>query len=416
MELTRVGSFFRDALERVPWPRVRAWVGELVSRPRAAWVWGGVLGLLVVGGLISYWMRPVAEVYRVKRGTAIAAVYGTVKVDWLWSISLRAQNTGTVQLAPGIYAGQSAIGIRVKKDQLLATIVDDATLQELRRIRIELEAAENRARLGPPSAEALRNAETNLASLLKLSELNNVPSVQLEQARNEVKRLAEAVANERIELERGVATWRDALRGVQERLKKTEIRSPIDGVLTAINKGEGEVVVTNEALFTVAVNKTVINGEVNEEDVGDIVPGRKAKVRLYAFGDREFEATVDSVAPSGNPDTQRYSVFLHLDNPPPNLMAGMTGEMNILIAKHDHALIIPSRALMGNRVFVVRHGRVEPREVRKGFHSLEKTEIVSGLADDELVVVSDQDLLRPGMLVRPIEVNAHTQAHETSER
>ena len=114
-------------------------------------------------------------------------------------------------------------------------------------------------------------------------------------------------------------------------------------------------------------------------------------------------ATVSQVLPTAN--NQRYTVTLTLDKAPPNLMTGMTGEMNIIAGKRENALIIPSRAVLGDRVFVVRDGVVKPRAVKIGFRNIERTEVLEGLKEGEQVVVADQDLLKPGQRVRALTIN-----------
>ena len=86
-------------------------------------------------------------------------------------------------------------------------------------------------------------------------------------------------------------------------------------------------------------------------------------------------------------------------------MAGMTGEMNIEAGKHENALIIPSRAVLADRVFVVKDNVVKPRTVKVGFHNLQRAEILEGLKDGEQVVVADQDLFKPGQRVRAVAIN-----------
>ena len=62
---------------------------------------------------------PVAEVATVRRGTAISAVYGTVRIEPAFVVHVRAQNSGFIQLAEEFSAGRGAIGKSVTKGQLL---------------------------------------------------------------------------------------------------------------------------------------------------------------------------------------------------------------------------------------------------------------------------------------------------------
>ena len=51
----------------------------------------------------------------------------------------------------------------------------------------------------------------------------------------------------------------------------------IDGILTNVQTIDGELVSDGNELFTVSSRKTYVRGEVNEEDVGEVKPGMKAK-------------------------------------------------------------------------------------------------------------------------------------------
>ncbi|GAB4244150.1 MAG: macrolide transporter subunit MacA [Candidatus Methylacidiphilales bacterium] len=379
------------------------------------WLLIGVAVLAAALTAIFYFNRPTAEVARVIKGRAVAAVYGTVKVEWYYVQPIRAQNSGFIQLADGIYSGVSSVGILVKKDQELASIVDENTARSIQNMRIDLQAATERQRIGPPSAKLLKTAEENLQRLQALqAQTQNVPRAQIEQLQNEVARLTDVVRAEKIEIDRVVDNLTTNLRNLQEKLGRSIIKSPIDGVLTAVNVIDGELVFENNTVFNVAVNRTYINGQVNEEDVGALRTGMKATVKLYSYPAEEFIATLTSILPTGDASTQRYTVILSFDNPPPNLMAGMTGEMNIILGERDNALLIPTRALVpgaaggGDVVFVVKNDVVSTRPVQIGYRSLERVEILAGLEEGDQVIVADQDLFTVGQRVRAVEVTGST--------
>ncbi|MFH1067118.1 MAG: efflux RND transporter periplasmic adaptor subunit [bacterium] len=360
-----------------------------------------VVIILAAGWILSYINRPVAEVCLVKKGEAVAAVYGTVKVDWSWSVMIRAENAGFIQFAPGIDAGQTSIGALVKKGQLLATIVDEQTSHSMQQAKTDLQAARNRRDVGPLSMQLLRNALNEQERLKKLSASNqNISQSEIEKASYQVKQLEDQVRAEQIELDRVVETLEQNFKFLQERLDKREVRAPMDGVLIAVNCVEDDLVPQNQPLFGIAKNDTYAHGQVSEEHVGDLKPGMEAFVRLYAYSGREFLARISLVQPLSNPSTQRYTVILKLDNPPPNLMAGMTGEMNIILGRRDNALLIPARALRVDQVLIVKNGVVKAKKVEVGYRSLEKAEILQGVNEGEQVIVSDHDLYRPGQRVR----------------
>src|SRR4029077_8221496 len=90
-------------------------------------LWGGGTLVVLLLAVAYYFAMPAAEVAEVRRGTAIAAVYGTVRIEPAFVVHVRAQNSGFITLADPFAAGRGAIGKSVEKGQLLATIADEAT-------------------------------------------------------------------------------------------------------------------------------------------------------------------------------------------------------------------------------------------------------------------------------------------------
>ena len=344
------------------------------------------------------------------RGTAYAAVYGTVRIEPTFVVHVRAQNAGFIRLADVFSAGRGAIGKSVDKGELLATIADEVTARQLKQARADLQAATERAALPLPSSELLKTAEDNLQRLEKLNALSNVPAVEYEKAKSEAARLRGVVESERIERDRNLGSLEDTCKKLEAQLKSSEIRSPIDGLLTAMQTVDGEVVGQNTELFTVSSHQNFVRGEVNEEDVGEVKPGMEAIVQLYAYRLQQFKGKVSSVQPAADPETQRYTIVLQLDKAPDNLMAGMTGEMNIITGRHENVLLVPTRALLVDQALVVKGGFVQRRTVKTGYRTLDFTEAINGIAEGDHVVVEDQDLLHPGQPVRQHVVDSESHA------
>jgi RND family efflux transporter MFP subunit len=349
---------------------------------------------------------PLAEVATVHRGTAISAVYGTVRIEPSFIVHVRAQNSGFIQLAEEFAAGRGAIGKSVTRGQLLARIADEATGRQLKQARADLQAATERAKLPLPSEELLKTAEDNLHRLEQVVASGNVPAVEYEKSKSEVNRLRGALENERIERDRNLQALQETEKKLESQMRASEIRAPMNGLLTAVSTIDNELVAEGNQLFTVSSRRTYVRGEVNEEDVGAVKPGMKAKVQLYAYRNDTFAARVSSIQPAADPDTQRYTVILEMEKPPDNLMAGMTGEMNIITGTHENALLVPTRALLVDQALVIKRGIVQRRTIKVGFRTLDFTEALSGVSTGERVVVADQDRLKPGEPVRQLRVDA----------
>jgi RND family efflux transporter MFP subunit len=360
----------------------------------------GAAALVVLFALAYFFLMPVAEVATVQRGTAISAVYGTVRIEPAFVVRVRAQNDGFLRLAETFSAGRGAIGQSVEKGQLLATIADEETSRQLKQARADLQAAIDRAALPLPSSELLKAAEDNLQRLEKVVGSGNVPAVEYQKAKSEANRLRGAVESERIERDRNLNSLKETTKKLEAQMKSAEVRSQIDGILTNVQTIDGELVSDGNELFTVSSRRNYVRGEVNEEDVGEVKPGMKAKVQLYAYRTRTFTARVTSVQPAADPTTQRYTVVLEMENPPDNLMVGMTGEMNIITGAHENALLVPTRALLVDQALVVNGGIVHARTVQVGFRTLDFAEVLTGLEPGSRVIVADQDKFRAGEPVR----------------
>src|SRR5215510_526984 len=366
---------------------------KLPESKTVLWIGGAALVVLFVAAY--FFLMPVAEVAKVRRGTAISAVYGTVRIEPAFVVRVRAQNDGFIRLAEPFSAGRGAIGKNVEKGQLLATIDDEETARQLKQARADLQAAVDRAALPLPSSELLKAAEDNLQRLEKVVGSGNVPAVEYQKAKSEANRLRGAVETERIERDRNLKSLEETTKKLEAQMKNAEVRSQIDGILTNVQTIDGELVSDGNELFTVSSRRNYVRGEVNEEDVGEVKPGMKAKVQLYAYRTRTFTARVTSVQPAADPTTQRYTVVLEMEKPPDNLMVGMTGEMNIITGAHEKALLVPTRALLVDQALVVNGGIVHPRTVKVGFRTLDFAEALSGLEDGNRVILAHQDTSRP---------------------
>ncbi|MBV9618234.1 MAG: efflux RND transporter periplasmic adaptor subunit [Verrucomicrobia bacterium] len=376
---------------------------KIADSKRLLWVAAALL--IIICGVAYYFFMPMAQIAVVRRGIAISAVYGTVRIEAAFVVHVRAQNAGFIQLAEEFSAGRGAIGKSVTKGQLLATIADETTARQLKQARADLQAANERAKLPLPSEEPLKAAEDSLHRLEQVVATGNVPAVDYEKAKSEANRLRGARDNERIERDRNLQALEEAQKKLESQMRNSEIRAPMDGLLTAVGTIDGELVAEGNQLFTVSSRKTYVRGEVNEEDVGEVKPEMKAKVQLYAYRNDIFAAHVSSVQPAADPDTQRYTVILEMEKPPDNLMAGMTGEMNIITGTHENALLMPTRALFVDQALIVKRGIVQKRTIKVGFRTLEVSEALGGVSLGDHVVVSDQDKLRPGQPVRQHRVD-----------
>ena len=156
---------------------------------------------------------------------------------------------------------------------------------------------------------------------------------------------------------------------------------------------------------------------MDEEDKNRLRPpaadGDKQVVEmtLYAYPGEVLSGTVERIYDKADPDRRTYEVDVKFDRPDLRLAVGMTGELNFIVARKDSAMIVPTQAVQGGMMMLVKDGRLEKPEVVTGMKSIERTEIVSGLKLGDEVVISPILDLQPGQGVRVNAIDPVVAAH-----
>jgi len=202
----------------------------------------------------------------------------------------------------------------------------------------------------------------------------------------------------------------------QDRLTKTRVYSPIDGVVTSLDIKVGETAISSSTnipgsnLMTIA-NPDSIHTEVNvdEADIANVAVGQKARVFAIAYPELPVEGIVDSIGVSAKvaqgQQGQSFAVKIRLVDPEKiTLRPGMTCRAEIFTATQNDVIATPIQAIQveedlsagksERHVFVVRGGRAARVSVEVGLSDDTYQEIKTGLADGDEVVIGPDRVLR----------------------
>ncbi|MFC2157811.1 efflux RND transporter periplasmic adaptor subunit [Acidobacteriota bacterium] len=178
------------------------------------------------------------------------------------------------------------------------------------------------------------------------------------------------------------------------------LKSKISGVVTHKAVVEGDKVGPGMDLFHIAdLSKVWIEASIYESDLPLIKVGQEAKLELDHVGGIPLVGKVDFIYPYLDKKSRSNNVRFIFNNPDQVLKPDMYATVNIQIPAAMDSLAIPSESIIhsGRRmiVFVTRgDGKFEPREVKTGTESDDGyVEIISGLFEEDKVVVSGQFLL-----------------------
>jgi len=175
--------------------------------------------------------------------------------------------------------------------------------------------------------------------------------------------------------------------------KNLTLRSPVSGVVIEKNVFGGQKIMAGEALYKVAdLSDVWLEGEVFERDLPSVRTGTSVKAEFDALPGESRTGRVSYLYPTLNPETRTARIRVSLPNPGMRLKPGMYATIRI-DGTAQSAISVPRSAVLstGERtmVFVRRpDGMLQPREVKIGESTEERTRIISGVNVGETVVAS----------------------------
>lgn len=196
------------------------------------------------------------------------------------------------------------------------------------------------------------------------------------------------------------------------RLSYTEIRAPIDGVVSERMVKVGNTITANTPTFRVTDLEPLITELfVPEREYRKLAAGQQAQVGVDALGEKNFSGRIARIAPVIDPATATFKVTVETTDPAGRLSPGMFARIDIVYDVHPNALQVPRDALVdgvGDKaVFVVgAQATAERRAVTTGLTNGSRIEILDGLQDGEEVVVVGQSSLRDGGSVNVVNRRA----------
>ncbi len=334
-----------------PWKRWARWGAAAVAVLIVAYVIFGRGG----GGDTKYVTQEVTK------GDLTVTVTATGNLEPRNQVDIGSELSGTIRSVA------VDVNAEVKAGQVLAKLDTSRLEAQVLQARSSLASAEAQV---VQSVAGLKEARANYARLQKVRELsgNKLPSQQdMDVAESAVARAEGAESAARA----AVAQARANLDAVKTDLGKTDIRSPINGVVLVRSVEPGATVAASlqaPVLFTLAedLKKMELHVSVDEADIGSVENGQEAMFTVDAFPNRQFRAKITQVYFASN-NTQKstgssssssssaasatstgvvtYETVLEVDNSDLLLRPGMTATAEIVTTNIQGATLVPNAAL-----------------------------------------------------------------------
>ncbi len=337
-----------------------------------------VLLIAVIAGYFIYkgfFVKPgikIIETAKIEKSSirGVLVATGIIKPQVGAVVKIGARATGT------IIKMNVKIGDRVKKGQLIA-LIDDREIQKA----IEQQKAAVK--------DALANYEyskVNYERQVELLKYEYTTKDQVDKAKSQLDS-ARAQLDER----------KASLEQSETRLSYTRIYAPIDGIVSDVTAQEGETIVAG---LQVANLVTIINPRllemwiyIDETEVGRVKLTQNVEYYVDTFPDKLFKGSIEKIYPQ--PVVKDNIVYyLSIVRVSPEdadfLRTEMTANVRIIFDEKPDVLTAPNSAIKfenGKHVGykVIGADKVERVELKIGLRGEDKTEIISGVKEGEVL-------------------------------
>lgn len=315
------------------------------------------------------------------------------------------------------------IGDRVRTGQLLATLevpeLNDQLTEAaagIERSQSEVARAEDDLRRAESEHAAMHASYTRLAEVVKgrpnLVAQQEIDDALAKDSASEAQVSAAQAALESARHQVQVSTAQQSR--LQTLLAYSRITAPFQGVITKRYADPGAMIQAGTASQTQTMPVVQLSEAdrlrlilpVPESVVPRVRLGAPVAVRVPALN-RTFDGTVARFTGKLQESTRTMDTEVDVENSRLELMPGMYAYATLTLDRRPGVLAVPIQAVAGQdrgmpTVLVVNpRQQLEERSIKIGIQTPSKVEVVSGLAENDLVVIGSRSRFRAGQVVEP---------------
>lgn len=183
-------------------------------------------------------------------------------------------------------------------------------------------------------------------------------------------------------------------RNATAQLSYSEIRSPIDGIVTDRPQYTGELATANQPLLTVMdTSQLVAKAHIAQSEAALLKVGNEAELRLAGVAEA-VKGNVRLVSPALDPGSTTVEVWVVARNTGEALKPGMTVQISIVGRSAKDALVVPVSALFKNDegaeyvAIAGANNHAQLKTVQTGIRNAEFVQIGGGLQEGDPVITS----------------------------
>jgi HlyD family secretion protein len=402
---------------------------------RRLWLGLGIVVALTVLLLILNARRPAPRVavVPVTRENLTTSISSNGKVEPIAPYSMRAEMDTYVTRV------LATEGQTVHRGQLLVELDDAAELAALDQARAQLATeedalrsaqaggrADQRAKFSGDVAaadarrDALRQQNAALTKLVaqqaatpaELADNNAALAAAEAEAQRAEKALAEFRRQAALDAQQNallVEQARDEVRDLAEKVNSARAIAPADGTLYSLPVHVGDFVHAGDLLGEMAdLHKVRVRAFIDEPELGSLEENQTVEITWDALPDRVWTGHTEMVPKEVVPHGTRSvgELLCSVDNDKLELIPNITVDVHILLRERPDVLVVPRGAVAidGKRryVYVVEDNRLHQREIHVGIATPVSYEVISGVDEGDQVALPGEVQLKDKMKIRPV--------------
>ena len=192
----------------------------------------------------------------------------------------------------------------------------------------------------------------------------------------------------------------------QTLLNETDLKSSINGVITARNADEGALASPGQAVLVIqSLDWLFFNASIPVELGDKIRVGQIAKIAIEGNNGKDLQGSITNINPSADLQSRQITLKIRIENADHMLRPGLFGKINFETDSKKVDVAIPKEAIKytGTQATVAvvnKDNKIEMRNVTTGVTDNKVIEITEGVQAGERVVTVSYDPLKDGKDVK----------------
>lgn len=197
---------------------------------------------------------------------------------------------------------------------------------------------------------------------------------------------------------------------LQIQMRHTRVVAPASGYVLKTFTTPGAHLTTGTTVATIVpLNRVKLVFQLDQTQASELKEGMMVTFKPDETANKQgFRGTIKSIAPIYDAETRSLEFSTILNNSEKALLPGMFGRVDVVLGTRENVLLIPEEALVqesgrGQGVYRVASDNIARfQAVTLGLRSKGQVEVISGLAENDRIVVVGQNRLRDGQEVQQL--------------